>query len=603
MMRGVVNGVRLDPDEFDWDATAPADGNWRYMLHRHFFLGTLYDAWRATGRPEYLARLSDWLGRWIARCPEPCGMNDGGASPAWSTLETAVRTGSWARIFFGTMGAREFPARLRLDMLKSFLAHAGHLHQWQGKDNNWVIIESGALLTAGVLFPEWKRSVAFRAGALERLHREMARQTWPDGVQTEIAPGYHWVCAYCCGDPVALAASNGHEVPARLAALVNRMADYPFYLLRPDRTRPSFNDSGAADGSGTDVLGYGVKKLGRADMQFVLTEGREGTPPAHTSRAFPDAGIYIMRSDWSRRANYLAFRGGRAGAAHGHEETGTFDLAAYCSPVIVDPGIHSYADDPIVAYLRSTHAANVLTVDGLEHCQVAQPYEHRTASVRDVNYWRSGEGEDVAVMLHAGPFGRGPDAVTDVLHQRELHFVKGRAARGGEPSQFWILADALWSDRPHVANILLHFMPMVVEVTECPLRIRTARQGQPNLEIVPLNSPEGTRARTWCGALDPMQGWVALGGEVAPAPCVQLDMPFAGHAVFVMLLAPVQARLVCGLSLVPLAPVAGGSGAQATSWSVCDAHGRALFEVHTPCGPAPPPVGKALPLIRVVPAV
>ena len=58
---------------------------------------------------------------------------------------------SWLDIFFGTLGAPELTTRTRLDMLKSLAAHAEHLLRWEGAQNNWIIVESQALASCGIL--------------------------------------------------------------------------------------------------------------------------------------------------------------------------------------------------------------------------------------------------------------------------------------------------------------------------------------------------------------------------------------------------------------------------------------------------------------------
>lgn len=532
LMQGRIGGVELDPERPDWFSHAARTTG---CFHRLYPLTPLLAAYRQTGEQRYLDRLLGYVMSWLAQNVEPTGMDDGGSGPSWNTLDTACRTGMLGRVYRALLGDPNVPNRCRLDLFKSCVAHAKHLWRWTGVANNWVIIESSVLLNSGTTFPELKDAESFRSAAAARLTCEMRRQFWPDGVCTEIAPGYHWVSARSLLGSYEKLRGSGCEPPSQ--EQMERTVEYGMYLARPDRTLPSLNDGYSIDGAAdAAMLAYGADELGRADMLYVRTYGEAGQTPAETSHAFLDAGIYVMRSDWTRNANYLAFRGGRAGAAHWHEETGTFDLAAHGASILVDPGnVASGPGNDIECHLRSSWAANALNIDGFEHAQAKRPYAEMTASVREVNHWSSTPEADIAAMRHAGPFVRGEERITDVVHQREFHFLK--AEGGPSAGEFWLLLDTVWAGGPHTANLLFHFRPMNVTIQELPLAVQTLRQKGPNLQVLPLAPPDGTRANCFCGSHDPVQGWVAL-DVLAPAPCVQLDVPFEGMLVLPTLLVP-----------------------------------------------------------------
>jgi hypothetical protein len=372
----------------------------------------------------------------------------------------------------------------------------------------------------------------------------MRRQVWPDGAQNEVSAGYHWMTGAAFGETMLLARANGLALPQGYAETVEKMAEYPMYLTRPNLTAPSFNDSGGVNGTTEAALRFGSEVFGRKDMLWLLTRRREGSPPPETSRAFVDAGLYVMRSDWSDQANWLAFRGGNIGAAHMHEDRLGFDLAACGSTVLVDPGAANYKPDELRAWSLSTAAHNTAVLDGLGQCQRPRPWEERTASVRDVNFWSSSPDVDVAAARYAGPYGVEPQTL-NAVHYREIHFVK---------PAFWVMVDAFSAAGQHTASLFFHFMPMVVDVLAKAGIVHTRRYGNPNLEVHCVGWPEGTRFTKRCGSLDPVQGWVALDGEWVPAPCVQADAPFRDQLILVTLLIPLSSGLESGFAVASPGP-------------------------------------------------
>lgn len=85
-------------------------------------------------------------------------------------------------------------------------------------------------------------------------------------------------------------------------------------------------------------MSLGADFLGREDLWYIDTYGREGAVPSRTSRAFPYAGFYVMRSDWSEDARYLVFDGGKSAGGHNHVDKLSFELYAYGNTLVTDTG-------------------------------------------------------------------------------------------------------------------------------------------------------------------------------------------------------------------------------------------------------------------------
>ena len=115
--------------------------------------------------------------------------------------------------------------------------------------------------------------------------------------------------------------------------------------MKPNGSYPSVNDNYSRPGPGeaARAAGEGRSPSGwrspaGADLRYIESFGAEGEAPAWTSRAFPYAGFYVMRSDWSAEARYLVFDGGRSAGGHNHVDKLSFELYAYGNTLVTDSG-------------------------------------------------------------------------------------------------------------------------------------------------------------------------------------------------------------------------------------------------------------------------
>lgn len=79
---------------------------------------------------------------------------------------------------------------------------------------NWLMSELKGLAYAGILFPELKNATLWRETALELLDNQLRVQIYPDGMQYELAPGYHGVVLDVALGIVTLAELNGIQPTA-----------------------------------------------------------------------------------------------------------------------------------------------------------------------------------------------------------------------------------------------------------------------------------------------------------------------------------------------------------------------------------------------------
>lgn len=521
----------------DWRANPIGYLEWMHAFNRHAWMTELVKAYLETGRRKYVAELDYLIGSWIDATPEPIG-NNGGGDPAWETLSTAVRIyGAWLDVFFAVLQSEDFRDETLIKMLKAMWAHAQHLYHFSTTNsNNWLIVESQALATLGMLFPEFRRAPLWREEGFARLVQEIERQVYPDGVQHEVAPGYHIMSGNGFAEPYQIAQLNGYELPAIYRERLEGMFEYVMHITRPDGTLPSLNDSGGIHSRPTAWLAKGAELLGRADMEWVATRGAKGEPPAGGSKAFEDSGVYVMRTGWNPQDKYFLFDGGPFGAGHQHEDKLSFELYAFGTPFIVDPGITSYMREAWTEYYRDTFSHNTVLVNGRpqnrRHTESRKQY---VQSVRGENLWACGRVADFVMSQYRSGY-RGLDQ--DIRHRRAVLFVR---------PDYWCIFDEIVVMNPEekplelTAEALFHFTPMRLQIDAGKNRVRSNRLGLPNLELIPA-SPEQVEIAIVTGQHSPVQGWIAGGGqrtrEDIPAPTVVLRVKGRRLVRFATLLIP-----------------------------------------------------------------
>jgi len=344
ILDGQVMGQRIGYP-VDWDANPLGELEWRHFLHRQHFLRELIRESVSTGDAHYIKGLDKIISSWIHANPVPVGSN-GGAGPSWETLSAAWRLREWLWVIGIAWPNEFFLQKTKIDMLCSVWEHARSLMDHRGHPNNWIIVESAALVLAGLCFPEFNEASQWIKTGLERLRDEFRRQFFSDGAHFEISPLYHAICVHALLEVKQVAAANETKLPEEFHSPLEKCLEYLAGLSRPDFTWPSLNDSGGVTGDHTVLMRLAGEVFHCPDFNWIGSRGANGVPPTAISRCFPDAGIATMRSDHGQASNFLVFRAGPPGASHIHNDCLSLDVTALGCPMLVDPGITSYAQAP-----------------------------------------------------------------------------------------------------------------------------------------------------------------------------------------------------------------------------------------------------------------
>ena len=379
---------------------------------------------------------------WIEQNPWPRGIH-------WAMpMEVAVRAINWTQAAMLAGAAGHLDAGFARDLSRSLFLHGRHLwayREWNpvARANHYLACVAG-LVWLGTLFedaPEGRQWLEF--GRSELL-REMECQTGADGVAGEGSSGYHaFVAELFLSSALLLArrAAQGRTLNGDLAAAIesatspafaSRLTSMFHFLsaLCAGRAEPPIWGD-ADDGR---VLPFGgtaaapVRVL--AALGGVLAGRPVSTPceglgaelfwrfghlsdpppagslaPAHSSQGFPQSGFFFFSSPRMRGSLRCGPLGVRGWANHAHNDQLSFEFSFDERPVVVDPGLPCYADDPAARNLfRSTRYHNTVELADAEQNRFWPALLFRIVddTRSRVEHWRADETGTAFAGVHRG---------------------------------------------------------------------------------------------------------------------------------------------------------------------------------------------------------
>lgn len=458
-----------------------SDVKWPWELSRMQHLPTLGKAYKLTHNERYAREIVDQITHWLHDNPCPYGVN-------WlCAMDVAIRMVNlaWAYRFIRLSGlvSEDFQNRLAIAITQHAQFTLFHLEQSIREggvtvNGNHYLANVVGLLHVGLVCPELKMAQTWRRIGLRALVEEMDRQVYPDGVDGEASIPYHRLVLELFLAGALICHTNGVELPQRFWNRLERMFEFILWVTRPDGKVPQVGD--ADDGRLYILSDYG--NWDRRDCRYLLSIGAvlferrdmkvwaggfaeeafwllgpagmahfaalETDGCALDSKAFPDAGLYVMRQEDS----YLLACCGNlhaAGAnAHKHNDLLSFELYLRGKPFIVDPGSYLYTRDPEWRNLfRSTRYHNTVVIDAQEQNRFASDrlFEMANDACVRVQQWSSQADADALVAEHTG-FDRLPDPIR---HQRTFQFDKRDVT--------WEVTDVLRGQGHHTADWYFHF--------------------------------------------------------------------------------------------------------------------------------------------------
>ena len=416
---------------------------WELNRLAHFI--TLGRVYKLTKDEKFTVAFMDQLRSW-------CEQNPYGRGPNWQcAMEVALRA-------VNLIAAREmFRESTQVNtqlLLRLFQQHGNYISRnlefsYIATSNHYLSDVAG-LLWIGVMVPELRDADAWRSFGLKEMLREMDKQVLPDGADFESSTGYHRFVTELFLYSFVLCRDNGIEIEAKHWSKLHAMLLYIRGYLRPDGFAPLIGDT-----DGGQFLPLQPRRAD--DHRYLLEVAAELLndsalrEPETGSKAFPHAGIYIMRHE----DLYLCFNASGAGingrGSHGHNDALSIEVSARGRAFIVDPGTYVYTGDLQRRHdFRSTAYHSTVKIDGVEQNTIEpdMPFVIGDEARPRVLLWETAKDTDKIVSEHYG-YRRLRHPVT---HRRTVIFNKQEAS--------WLVEDEFLGDAvDHDVEVRFHFAP------------------------------------------------------------------------------------------------------------------------------------------------
>jgi len=537
------------------DQTVTGDVKQVWELSRHHHVTLLACAYALTGDRRYAERAGSHLVSWWEENPFLSGIH-------WTSgIELGIRLISWAwtrRLLDGwddVQGLFDRNERAH----KQIWWHQTYLSGFCSRGssaNNHVVAEAAGQLVAALAFPWFEESTAWADESATLLQKELAHNTFPSGVNRELAFDYHGLVAELGLIAGVEADHAGRPLPDATWRSLGRMLDVAAACLDCGLQAPRQGDSDegralviaspesnrweALLALGQALFGasewWPPAQPGVASTLLAALARRRPLPdrPARRPWHFGDAGITIFRSEpadspeiWCRCDS--GPHGFLSIAAHAHADALSIEVRHDGTDILTDPGTYCYSSDLLFRrYFRSTIGHNTLEVLGQDQSTSGGPTMWiRHAESRLTSLQSSPDGDEGRwVAEHYGYRTLDPP----VTHRRTVEF------RGEQ--RLIEITDEIDSGRRPPVRLAFHLGPSVeADLDGCILALRWPdRDGGEATATMTLPSSLG-----WSlirGASDPVLGWYspAFGQKVPATDVIGVGSATAGL--------PLRTRLV-----------------------------------------------------------
>ena len=437
--RDPVHGIETSRRYFRFlpylDAARVGDHKIIWELNRHQHLVVLAQAWRLTGRREFLDDLAGLLESWFEQNRYGCGIN-------WaSALEVAFRALSW--IWIDHLAGSDLPTSTVARLRGGLYQHACHLERNLSiyfSPNTHLLGEALALFALGLYFKALPPGQ--RWTDLGRLHldRQLELQVRDDGSHFEQSSYYHVYALDMFLCYAVLSGGPGGSIAPDLARRIRAMAEYLWALLGPTGEIPYLGD----DDGGRLFHPWGnPRAFGRATLALaavllkeprwpciaedlypmalwwcgpaVLRAAQPDWRPWQGAHLFPDAGVAVVAREQEHSVvDTRAFGWARAGHGHAHALAIVHRVGE--REFLIDPGTFTYVGEPAARdHFRGTAAHNTVRVDGLDQATLSGPFAWRDHPVTKVEEWNAQK-----------PYLRASCRYRGITHTRTLNWEPGR---------------------------------------------------------------------------------------------------------------------------------------------------------------------------------
>lgn len=379
------NGIEIyfsfkQDDKINWKFIPEkykGDDEFVYQLHRHQWMIYQALAYNATKDEKYVKSWIEVYSDWLKTFPCPVGKVDKLKNPEWYGLQTAQRVVDQLDMVFYFINSENFTTEWLTVFFKALYESVESIRNNYYSSTNILITQVEAVFSAGILFPEFKKSTEWLSEGASKATEQVQKQFLDDGVHIEMTPGYHIEAVYASNKLYKMANMNGkiNVFPTNYVQLLKNAARFVMDITYPDYSFDNFNDTGSS-GWTKSVLLANFKRYMEMfpdddEIRWMATEGKEGSKPTTNVQLYKTGGYYMLRSSWDKDAIMMVLKNNYnpQNLVHCHPDNGTFSLYYKGKNFLPDAGFYSYGGDDQSNNDRKTYMSTIMHNTLTKNCE------------------------------------------------------------------------------------------------------------------------------------------------------------------------------------------------------------------------------------------
>jgi hypothetical protein len=492
-----------------------------WEMSRHHHITVLAAAWWLTQEERYAEAAAHQLRSWWRANPFLTGVH-------WTSgIEAGVRLISWVwtrRLLDDWPKAGDL-FEYNQDAVRQIAWHQEFLAAFPSRGssaNNHVVAEAAGRLVAACAFPWYAETPKWQQSAATLLERELAANTFQDGLNRELATDYHRFVLELGLLAAVEADVYGCKLSQATWQRLARMLDAGAAILDAAGRAPRQGDGDEGRALVVDdpehdpwavALATGSALLGapawwpafdgsvQASLVGALGRTRKLSRAAVWPRRFPDAGQVFLRSrSADGRVIWCRCDGGPHGflsiAAHAHADALSVEVRHNGVDILADPGTYCYHGEPVWReWFRSTAAHNTVELDGVSQSESGGPFLWIThPRTRTMTCDVGDQPVQTWTAEHEGYLRLG----TPTVHRRSVTL--------DSPSRVLTVVDTFDTSGEISLALSWHLGPDVTVVLDGAAAELTWQVG-PDCQHGTLALPEGLAWTSHTAEIDPVLGW------------------------------------------------------------------------------------------------
>ncbi|MEM1253018.1 MAG: heparinase II/III family protein [Cyanobacteria bacterium P01_H01_bin.21] len=333
------------------------------VLHFLGYLVPLLQEARRMNDQQYLIASEKILIDWVTSNPYPYGAHDA----SWYEGCVVHRLGVLLEFLktYKTIGLSGCIP------LYKFLAityqHASHLYEKRNEiyyTGNHGLRQDIVLIIASYAMPYFQEASNWRKVGLLRLEKQLKDHCSEEGIWLEHTPGYQVYIDQWLWYLTHFLKENHLPIPQFLNDFFERSDEYMTYITMPDGTLPPIGDTGIVKAVHNLARGWSP------EVNYVVSQGREGQKPTELDKVFPTAGQAILRNTWGKtleeyqQSFYICCHSAQnLPLPHRHEDALSFTVYVAGRHWIIDSGRYAFTlDKRYNRFFRSAYAHNTCII-------------------------------------------------------------------------------------------------------------------------------------------------------------------------------------------------------------------------------------------------